>query len=85
MRSQLVGCHLLAYREPIDPPLLTRAVRTTLLVHEGRMSKGGCSRLDSDGITQVDKFDPAECTMLVGIDDNVVGFDIYSPALIKPW
>lgn len=48
------------------------------------MSKGMvCSRPYSDGITQVNQFDPAQCTMLVKIDDNVVGFDVYSLALVK--
>lgn len=43
----------------------------------GRVSKGMlCSRLYSDRITQVYDFDPAECTLLVEIDDNVVGFDV---------
>jgi len=50
------------------------------------MGKGMvCSRLYSDGITQVDQFDPAECTMLVEIDDNVVGFYVCSSALVKSW
>ena len=44
-----------------------------------------CSGLYSDRITQVDQFDPAECTMLVEIDDNVVRFDVCSPALVKTW
>ncbi len=50
------------------------------------MSEGMvCSRLYSDRITQVDQFDSAEFTMLVEIDNNVVGFDICSPALITIW
>lgn len=48
------------------------------------MSEGMvCTRLYSDRITQVYQFDPAECTMLVEVDDNVVGFDVCSPALVK--
>jgi len=50
----------------------------------GRMTKGMvCSRLYLNGIPQIDQFNPADCTMLVEIDDNVVGFDICSPALVK--
>ena len=50
------------------------------------MSKGMvCGRLYSDGVTQIDQFDPAESTMLVEIDDNVVGFDVYIPASVKRW
>lgn len=44
-----------------------------------------CSRLYSDGIAQVDQFDPAERIMLVEIDENVVGFYVCSPALVKSW
>ncbi len=52
----------------------------------GRMSEGMArSRLYSDRITQVNQFDPAECTILIEIDNNVVGFDICSPALVTPW
>ena len=48
------------------------------------MSEGMvCSRLYSNRITQVYHFDPAECTMLVEIDDNVVRLDVCSPALVK--
>jgi hypothetical protein len=48
------------------------------------MSKGMVrSRPNSDRITHVDQLDPAKCTMLVKIDDNVVGFDVCSPALVK--
>ena len=47
------------------------------------MSEGMvCSRLYLNGITQVDQFDPAECTLLVEIDNNVVGFNVCSPALV---
>ena len=44
-----------------------------------------CGRLYCDGITQVDQFDPAECTVLVEIDDDVVGFNVCSPASGKSW
>jgi len=48
----------------------------------GRMNKGMvCSRLYSDGMTQVYQFDPAECAMLIEIDNIVIGFDVCSPAL----
>ena len=43
-----------------------------------------CSRLYSDGITQVDQFNPAECAMLIEINDYVVGFDVCNPASVKP-
>ncbi len=40
-----------------------------------------CRGLYYDGVTQVDQFDPAECTLLVEIHDNIIGFDVYCPAL----
>ena len=43
-----------------------------------------CSRLYFNRITQVDEFNPAECTTLVKIDDYVVGFNICSAASVKP-
>lgn len=45
-----------------------------------------CSRLWSNGITQVDQLNPAESTMLVEVDDNIVGFNVCRrPALVKTW
>jgi len=41
-----------------------------------------CRGLYFDGVTQVDQFNPAECTLLVEIHDNIIGFDVYCPALI---
>ena len=35
-----------------------------------------CSRLYVDSITQVYDFDPADCTLVVKVDDYVVGFEV---------
>ena len=52
----------------------------------GRMSKAMvCSRSYLDRIIQVNQFDHAKFIMLIKIDDNVVGFDVCSPALVKSW
>ena len=42
-----------------------------------------CNRLYSNGITQVDQFGPAEFPMLIEIDNNIVEFDVYTPALVR--
>ena len=42
-------------------------------------------RLNSDGVTQVDQFDPAECTMLVKIADIKSDNVVCGTALVKPW
>ena len=42
------------------------------------------NRLYSDGITQVDQFNPAEYTMLIEINNYIIGFDIWNPASVKP-